>query len=242
MKALVLAAGLGTRLRPITDTVPKCLLPIAGKPLLQYHLDSLSHYGVEEVLINAHYLSGQVEDFLKVYRQHHPNIKIRTVFEPELLGSAGTLRANENFFKDEEDFFIVYGDNLTNINYGKLLDFHKQRQGIATIACYLEQNPKAKGVVSFDQNRQISGFKEKPQDHPGHPDYASGGVYILNKKVFGHIQHFQEKPLDFGSHLFPHFLALGLPMHVYLMNEFLLDIGTLENYNKAQEIIKQIKF
>src|SRR6185369_5050861 len=98
MKALILAAGLGTRLRPLTNTIPKCLVPIGGKPLLEYHLDSLSKHGIKDVLINTHYLPEQVEEYIAAYRKNHSHISITTCFEKELLGSAGTLKANEDLF------------------------------------------------------------------------------------------------------------------------------------------------
>ncbi len=241
MKALLLAAGLGTRLRPLTEKVPKCLVDIGGKPLLQYHLDLFEKHGITEILINKHYLAKEVEDFLKTYKLKNKNLKIHSVFEPELLGSAGTLRENGNFFQKAENFLVSYADNLTNINYSALLDLHKQKGGLATIAVYKEGQPQTKGVVEFDGDNKINKFIEKPKDYIGSA-HANAGVYIFNANIFSYLNEQKENPLDFGHHLFPLLLKTGQNLFAYKMNEFLLDIGNMESYAKAQELIKLLNF
>ena len=132
MKAFLLAAGKGTRLKPFTDNCPKCLMDINGKPLLQIWLDSLQKYNIDEVLINTHYLHKQVEDFI-AYFKPKTSIKITLSYEKDLLGSAGTLIKNKIFVKNEENFLVIYADNLTNTNLEKLIKFHNKKKEIWNI-------------------------------------------------------------------------------------------------------------
>jgi NDP-sugar pyrophosphorylase family protein len=242
MKALILVAGLGTRLRPITDNIPKPLVLIGGKPLLWYHLESLRKCGVSEILINKHYLPDMIEKFITEYNNQHSEIFVNTVFEAELLGSAGTLRQNFDFFKDEENFFVVYGDNLTNINYKRLLNVHLNKNGVATIASYYENHPESKGIIVYDSEKKISGFIEKPQKEQIFSNWANAGVYILNRRILQYLGAIDSLVMDFGRDLFPYIITSGGKMFIYEMDEFLLDIGTIESYNLAQEKIKEIKF
>jgi NDP-sugar pyrophosphorylase family protein len=242
MKALVLSAGLGTRLRPITDIIPKPLVPINGKPLLAYHLDALLKYGVSDVLINTHHLSEKVKFFIDGYLKSHAGINIVSTFEKKLLGSAGTLKANADFFQGESNFLVVYGDNLTNINYQNLLNFHSKVGGICSIACYLETHPETKGVVEFDERGRILRFVEKANQYRGVKCYANGGIYVCDTKVFDYLDELEESLLDFGSHLFPYLIQQAKPMYAYKMTELLLDIGTLETYQLAQKVVKDTKF
>lgn len=242
MKALILAGGLGTRLRPLTDTIPKPLVPIAGKPLLQYHLESLEKAGVIDILINTHYLSKQIEQFINSYKADHSNLKLELSFEETLLGSAGTLKANKAFFANEDDFLVVYGDNLTTIGYKKLMEFHRVHMGIATIACYLEPHPESKGMVIFDDDKRITRFKEKPKIEDIVSHYANGGIYIFRKEIFDYLNKISVSPLDFGHDVFPMLLDAGEKMYAYEMPEFLLDIGTPESYRAAQEKVRILAF
>ncbi len=239
MKALILGAGFGTRLRPLTDTIPKVLVPITGQPLLAYHLNSLQKHGVHEVLINTHYLADKISEFVEEYKKKNPEIKITIAYESSLLGSAGTLFHNRDFFKNEDDFFVVYGDNLTNINYSEFLKAHK---GTATIASYYEKNPSSKGIIVFDENKRISKFIEKPAEKDIISHQANAGIYVLNKSIFQYLENMNKELLDFGHDVFPSLLSKNEALHVYLMSEFLLDVGTPETYNRAQLEIKNFIF
>ena len=238
MKALILAAGLGTRLRPLTEHTPKTLVLIDEKPLLSYHLDSLHSYGVTDVLINTHYLSEKVEDFIAEYRKKVPDMNIKTFFETDLLGSAGTLRQNEEFFSDTEDFLVVYGDNLTDIDYQKIFTYHQEKKGVIAIASYQEEYPEQKGIIEYDDNSKITRFVEKPKPGETTSNYANAGIYVLSKEIFPYLLKLEEPLLDFGFHVFPYLLNKNCDMFIYHMTESLLDIGTPENYTKSQELIK----
>jgi mannose-1-phosphate guanylyltransferase len=240
MKALLLAGGLGTRLRPLTLTTPKPLLSIDEKPLLAYHLDHLRAHGITDVLINTHYLHTQIEDFVASYMAVQPkNFTVSTTYEPELLGSAGTLRANKDFFtSSKEPFLVVYGDNLTDIDYTKFIAHHKGADMPVTIASYYEQHPEQKGIIEYDEDLVIRKFIEKPKPEEVTSNFANAGMYIMDDSVFETLEAFDELVLDFGYHIFPKLLSDAVAMRIYQMDETLLDIGNIENYTKAQSLPK----
>lgn len=226
MKAFLLAAGLGSRLRPITETVPKCLVPINGKPLLQYWIELFEKHGIDEVCINLHYLSDQVIDFIN---NSTSNIKWTLSYEPELLGSGGAIFSNQNFITSNEPFFICYADNLTNINLSKILECHKQWNSTFTMALFKTTNPKECGIVELKENKIIS-FEEKPE-YPK-SNLANAGIYVANVEIFQY-NNGDKKFCDFGFEILP-----KLDMCGWIDNYYLLDIGTLEKYNQAQKEVR----
>lgn len=241
MKALILAAGLGTRLKPLTNNIPKPLVLIGRKPLLKYTLDGLLKYDINDICLNSHYLAHKIDDFVKGYKKWHPKINIKVSFEKKLLGTAGTLRNNYEFFCKEKNFFIIYGDNLTNINYQKLFNFHLNKKSFCTIACYYENHPEGKGIIEFDKDKRINKFIEKPAQGELTSHYANAGIYVFNQKIFRYINSKNfTSPFDLGKDVFPYLLKKGKNVYAYLMDEFLLDIGTLNNYNLAQTKVKEI--
>ncbi len=158
MKAFLLAAGEGTRLKPLTNHVPKCLVPIGGRPLLEIWLERLAQHGVGEVLVNTHHLASNVWDFAERWTGLP---KIRLTFEPELLGSAGTLRWNRDFVAGEEDFLVCYADNLTDIDIGRLVGFHRSRRALITMALFRSIRPAECGIVELDDAGRVTGYEEK---------------------------------------------------------------------------------
>ncbi len=240
MKALILAAGLGTRLRPLTNSIPKALILIAEKPLLQYHLELLGRAGINEIIINTHYLSNKINQFVDEYRGTHRNLKITTSFEPNLLGTAGALRANEDFFSTDENFIVVCGDNFTNINYSPFITFHNNHHGVATIGCYFEPHPESKGIIVFDSNKKIEQFKEKPAIENIVSNWASGGIYMFNRNIFNYLNQLAKLPLDFAYDVFPALINAKEKMYAYEIPEILLDVGTPETYLLAQNLAQKI--
>jgi len=222
-KAFLLAAGLGTRLKPVTDQIPKCLVPICGKPLLAWWIDLMERHGIKEVLINLHYLSNQVEEFLNSYSTQ---IKFHLFYEEKLLGSGGTLRENKNFVKDEKAFFILYADNLTNYNLTLFSDFHEKNKQLLSMALFEARDPKMCGISELDDNNIIINFEEKPQ-YPK-SNLANAGLYVANPEILDLIPN--QGVTDIGFHLLPKLIG---SMAGWKTNDFLIDIGTLENLNKA---------
>ncbi|HTW08221.1 MAG TPA: nucleotidyltransferase family protein [Acidimicrobiales bacterium] len=225
MKAFLLAAGLGTRLRPLTDRLPKCMLPIQGTPLLGIWLDAFAGAGVDEVLVNLHYLPEVVVDYLS--RRTGPPT-VRTTFEPELLGSAGTLLANQAWVAAETMFLACYADNLTDFDLRRLADAHMSQGGPATLTLFRTDQPRSVGIVELDDYGLVTAFTEKPAHPSG--DLANAGMYAFSPSVLDHIDG--TAPLDIGYNLLPKLVgkARGLVLDCYFR-----DIGTPESYHKAKQ-------
>lgn len=225
MKAVLLAAGEGIRLRPLTDNIPKCLLPICGVPLLQIWLENCEAAGIREVLINAHAHPQKIKDF--VSRQTSRVHAIITE-EKELLGSAGTLKENRAFVDGEDDFFVLYADVLTNASLTAMLEFHRNHDKLATLGIYEVQDPSRCGIVSVDTGGTIQGFVEKPANPES--NWAFSGVMIASPEVLALIP--EQRPADLGFHVLPKLVG---KMAAYRIHEYVLDIGTPHNYTAAQE-------
>ena len=224
MKAFLLAAGVGSRLRPLTDTTPKCLVPIRGEPLLAIWFRLLKNYGITEILVNAHALGSAVAQFLRGrFPEHH----ITLVEEPVLLGSAGTLAANRHWVGTDSSFWVLYGDVLTNAHLENMLRFHESHPSAATLGVYHVPDPKRCGIAVVNQAGRIERFLEKPADPPGNLAFA--GLLIGTPALLEAIP--PERPADLGFDVFP---RLTGQMFAYPIREFLLDIGTLETYQEAQ--------
>jgi len=224
MKAFLLAAGHGTRLRPITDKVPKCLVPIRGVPMLQIWMEICRNAGIEEVMINLHTHAEIVRAWL---RNNRNGIRVRLAEESTLLGSAGTVLANRDWVASDSCFWILYADVLTSASLGRMLEFHLARQPVATLGLYQVPDPSRCGVVSFDEQMVIREFVEKP----AHPKsrWAFSGLTIGTPELLTQIP--QRCPVDLGFDVFP---RLTGQMLAYPISDYLLDIGTLENYQAAQ--------
>jgi len=223
-KAFLLAAGLGTRLRPLTDKIPKCLVPIRGKPLLSIWLGICEQAGITDVLINTHHLAQEVRRWAQ--EQTGP-VRIHLFHEENLLGSAGTIRANRDFVDGDEDFFIFYADNLVRANLKALTAFHFQHSGVLTMALFRAAQPQNCGIVSLDESGWITSFEEKPPRPKS--DLANAGIYIARRRLLelipgGHA-------VDFGKDVLPKLVgdAKGL-----LLDGYILDVGTPESYLRAQ--------
>lgn len=234
MKALLLAAGLGTRLRPITNTIPKCLVPINGKPLLEYWLENLTYAGVTEFLINTHYFNQQVEDFINTskYKNH-----VTLVYEEELLNTAGTILANKTFFKNEA-FLLVHADNLCFCDFSAFIDSHKKRikETEITMMLFKTDTPSSCGIVELDQNNIVQGFYEKIQNPPS--NLANGAVYICEASIISFLESLNKKEIDFSLDVIPTYIG---KINTYLNDIYLKDIGTIQNYALAQVEILDIQ-
>lgn len=233
MKAFLLAAGFGTRLRPLTDTIPKCLIPIDGKPLLEYWLALFRRHGVTAVLINTHYLRDSVREFIDRHNRAGRQPQIMEFYEPELLGSGGTVAANRGFVAGEPSFFICYADNLTNIDLTELRRQHEHCGAPLTMALFRAGNPSQCGIATLDDTGRITEFVEKPTKPAS--NLANAGVYIAGPELFS---YFPERTFsDFGKDVLPRLVGC---MSGWETKDYLLDIGTPENYQKAQEDVKWI--
>jgi mannose-1-phosphate guanylyltransferase len=224
MKAFLLAAGVGSRLRPITDTIPKCMVPIDGQPMLDIWLDAFDRAGMDEVLVNLHYLPDVVRHHLEA-RTGTP--AVRTFFEPELLGSAGTLAANRAWIHGEEMFLACYADNLTDFDLRSLVQAHKEHGALATLAVFHSEHPSTGGVVELDGSGTVTAFAEKPSNPVS--DLVNAGMYAFHPGVLDEIGG--PPPRDIGYDLLPRLVGRA---KVIPVDGYLRDIGTVEAYQRAQ--------
>ena len=224
MKAFLLAAGVGSRLRPITDTIPKCMVPIDGQPMLDIWLDAFDRAGVDEILVNLHHLPDVVRRHLDT-RVGMP--VVRTFFEPELLGSAGTLAANRAWVTEEDMFLACYVDNLTDFDLSSLVQAHREHDAIATLTAFHSERPSAGGVLELDAASTVVGFEEKPVNPVS--DLVNAGMYAFHPSVLDELGG--PPPRDIGYDLLPRLVgrAKALPVEGYF-----LDIGTIDAYEQAQ--------
>lgn len=225
MKAFLLAAGLGTRLRPITDATPKCLVEVGGRPLLDIWLDALAKAGVDDVLVNTHHFAAAVEEH--VARRSAPPA-VRLTFEPTLLGSAGTLMANREFVAGEQMFLAINVDNLTDFDLGVLIDAHRAGADIATLTLFHAARPWECGIVDLAADGRVVGFVEKPA-HP-RSDLANAGMYAFGPSVLDEIP--AHSPCDIGYDLLPR--LVGRARAITLESCYFADIGTPAALERAQ--------
>jgi mannose-1-phosphate guanylyltransferase len=223
-KAFLLAAGSGTRLRPLTDTLPKCLLPVQGVPLLEIWLKTCHLAGIDEVLINVHAHAQKVREFAA---SQNTGVRLTIVEEKELLGSAGTLAENREFVAHQDAFFVLYADVLTNIDLREMLAFHRRKKMPATLGIYQVLDPQRCGIVSVNSDDIIERFQEKPQKPES--NWAFSGVLIAHPQILDSVP--PHRPADIGFDLLP---RLVRKMVAYRITSYLLDIGTPENYAAAQ--------
>jgi mannose-1-phosphate guanylyltransferase len=225
VKAFLLAAGHGTRLRPLTDQIPKCLVPIRGVSMLEIWFEVCRRAGIDQILINLHAHADAVRRALP---QCSHGLQVQVAEEPVLLGSAGTLLANREWVVDEPYFWVLYADVLTNVDLAKMLAFHSQTRPQATLGLYQVKDPTRCGIVSFDENFIIREFVEKPAQPRG--NWAFSGVMLAGS---GLLDTFSPSfPLDLGFHVLPRLVG---QIRGYPVSEYLLDIGTMENYEAAQQ-------
>lgn len=225
MKAFLLAAGIGSRLRPVTDTVPKCMVPIDDRPLLDIWLNAFDRAGVDEVLVNLHHLPDVVRRHIAA-RTGPPGV--RTFFEPELLGSAGTLAANREWVAGEEFFLACYADNLTDFDLRSLVDAHRAHDEIATLTVFHSERPSAGGVVELNDASRVIGFAEKPSEPVS--DLVNAGMYAFHPGVMDEIDGVP--PKDIGYDLLPWLVGRA---QAVLVDGYFRDIGTIDSYRRARE-------
>jgi len=229
-KAFLLAAGLGTRLRPITDRIPKCLVPICQKPLLGWWIDLMEKHKIKEVVINLHHLGDQVEKFINDYPT---KIKFHFFYEEKLLGSGGTIRENKDFVQNEESFFILYADNLTNYNLTAFSEFHREKKQLLSMALFETDKPSDCGIAKVSKKNIVIDFEEKPKFPKS--NLANAGLYIAKPDIIDLIPNLETT--DIGFHLLPKLVG---KMAGWETNGFLIDIGTIENLNKANNECSKI--
>lgn len=232
MKALLLAAGLGTRLRPLTDTIPKCLVPIHGKPLLEHWIEMLDKGGVSPMLVNLHYFADKVHNFID---KGGFSGFVSTVYEEELLGTAGTLLKSRDFFNNEP-LMLVHADNLSIFDVAAFIDSHNNRPDGCeiTMMTFCTPTPQSCGIVELDDRGIVQVFHEKVPDPPG--NIANGAVYILEPSIFDFLAGLGKEVIDFSTEVLPSYLGRIFRYH---NDNYHRDIGTIESYQAALNEFKK---
>ena len=232
LRALLLAAGLGTRLRPITLNKPKCLVPIGGEPLLSRWLRQLEQAGCESVLINTHYLARQVEDFLQTWESS--NMTVHTIYEPVLHGTAGSLIANQSFFNNATGL-LIHADNVMAGNLSDFLAAHRGRKDgcLLSMLTFKTQTPQSCGIVEIDDQNVVQAFHEKVVEPPS--NRANGALYAFDRDLLDQLNLMNPTPSDFSTEVIPELLGRIQTWHT---QDLYLDIGTPETLNEAQELLR----
>lgn len=225
-KVVLLAGGLGTRLRPITDRVPKCLVPVAGRPLLDYWFDSFRAAGLRDVLINNHHLPKQLRAYI-AEKNATAMFRVTEFFEPELLGSAGTIHANRAFADDADNVLIVYADNLSSVDLAAMLQFHRAHGGPMTMLLFRTEYPEKCGIAQLDADGVVTEFVEKPKQPKG--NLANAGVYAVTAGAYREMADMNA--FDLGFDVLPKFVGR---MRGFAFDGYHRDIGTIESLRQAE--------
>jgi NDP-sugar pyrophosphorylase family protein len=229
LKAFILAAGLGTRLRSLGLNVPKVMVPIAGKPLLEHHFEHFRRQGITEFILNLHYLPEKITDYFGDGHQFGVNIVYS--LETEILGTAGGVKKMEQHLRAGA-FLVIYGDNLLQVELAPLVEFHRCRQALATIALFESPEPWTGGVVETAATGKVTAFREKPDPKTISTNLINAGIYLLEPGVLDYIPAGQF--CDFGKDVFPKLLAAGEPVYAMKPKAYIQDIGTPERLAKAR--------
>ncbi len=213
---MVLAAGLGTRLRPLTYEINKPMVPVLDRPVMAHIVDLLDRHGFDETIANLHYFPESIRDYFG------ERLTYRT--EPELLGTAGGVRGCAEFFGDEA-FLVISGDALTDIDLRAFAARHREAGGVATLAVKKVADTREYGVVLHDRAGRITGFQEKPEPEEALSDLGNCGIYIFEPRIF---DYFPDRPfVDWAQDVFPALLANDVPFHIHEVRDYWNDVGSL---------------
>ena len=226
MKALIMAAGYGTRLEPLTLAVPKPMVPIVNLPTMQHNLELLKRHGFRDIVANIHYYPEQIENYFG--DGHAFGVRLSYSFEEQLLGTAGGVkRMATEVASIREPFLVLSSDALTDINLKRIINFHKKKKALITIALAEVADVSQFGVGILDKDDKITGFQEKPKPEEARSNLANAGVYVIEPKV---LQMIPDGFYDFGKQLFPRLVEENAPIYGYRMVEYWSDVGGLDKY------------
>ena len=233
LKALLLAAGFGTRLGELTKKCPKCMMKIGDKPLLGLWLEKLEDLGCQEVLVNTHYLADQVESYINSFNKL--SMKVSLAHEKLLLGTACTLLVNKETFRNSEVLFI-HADNFTNLNFESFIEAHHKRNtdSLMSMVTFKTENPNSCGIVETDNKGIMIDFEEKPLIPKS--NIANGAIYCFDDSFINYLDNLNMKfkLKDFSKDVIP---LLKNKVQTWHTNDFIIDIGTPQQLIKAQSLL-----
>jgi NDP-sugar pyrophosphorylase family protein len=240
MKAVIIAGGLGTRLRPLTYNTPKPIVPVANRPFVVHQIEHLRQHGVDEIILNLHYLSDAIKEILDDGEEW--GIKIYYSIEESPLGTAGAVKNAEEYF-GEEPMVVFNGDVLTDINISQIVDFHRKKKARATLTLTRVSDPTAYGLILTEPEGRVARFIEKPSWEQVSKlsakgcssDTVNAGIYVLDPQIFKGVPKGVE--YSFERQLFPSLLERNEPVYGYISERYWIDIGNPNQYRQAHEAI-----
>jgi len=234
MKAVILAGGLGKRLRKVVADKPKSMAPVLGKPFLQYQLEQLRKYSIIEIVLCLGYLASQIKNYFKDGAEFGVNIKYAVEKKP--LGTAGALR-NAGAHLEDEAFLVLNGDSYLEVDFLKFIQFHREKKGKGTIVLTPVSCAQDYGLVKINEHNRITDFFEKSKNAAS-SGIINAGIYLLQSEILNYIPGGRQVSLE--REIFPHLLQKKVALFGYLTSGYFIDIGTPQRYAQIQERMKEI--
>ncbi len=229
MKAVVMAGGEGSRLRPLTLERPKPMLPVVNRPVLGHILHLLKQHGIVDVVITLQYLAAQIQDYYGDGKALGMNIEY--VIEESPLGTAGSVKNAQPYLEKDKPFLVISGDALTDFDLTQLVAYHRRRAALLTMALYHVPDPLEYGIINVHEDGRVAQFLEKPKWGAVTSDTVNTGIYVVEPEALARIP--TDQPVDWSQHVFPQMLAAGEALYAYIANGYWCDIGTLSEYQRA---------
>lgn len=231
IKAMIMAAGVGSRLDPLTKSVPKPLVPVANRPVMDILVDNLKSIGVKDIVSNTHYLA---EKIINRYENINFGVNFKFIKEDTLSGTAGGLKKCQFFFDKDDEFLVLSADGLSNADLQKGIDMHRKSGAIATIG--IKEIPHEEvshfGVVVTDETGYITEFQEKPSVEEAKSNFINTGIYVFDYRIFDYIP--ENTFYDFAKNVFPNLLK-DHEINTFVIDNYWTDIGTLEQYQQSTQ-------
>ncbi len=242
-RIIIVAGGLGTRMHPITETIPKCLVDINGMPLIERQLRFFKKKGYSEFIFCIAHLAEKVKEHFEKHAKDKYDITFVEEQE-ELRGTAGSVKLSQKLFSPEENFIVFYGDNFTSMDFDKFISSHKKNNALMTLCLRVDKKKERKSdLILLEKSNKMTTFKEKPSQEEvnrvqelGKKIYANNGIFACSAKIFKHIP--ENKKYDFSKELIPTLLAQNKEVYGYPTEEFYHELGRTEKYQKFLEAFK----
>lgn len=235
MKAVVIAGGFGTRMRPLSCTRPKHLFPIADRPLLDWTLEGLAGGGIEEVVFALNY---RAESFVKRYGDFAHGVKVSYCYETRPLGTGGCVKNSEKTIGHENPFILLNGDILSSVDYAELVAQHRKNDAITTMTLHRVEDPSRYGIAELAEDNRIKRFVEKPKAGEARGNLANAGIYVLNPEIFDYIPG--DSQVSIEREVFPMLVKDGL-LYGYPFDGLWIDIGKPDDYLRANRLVLDSK-
>ena len=229
IRAMIMAAGAGTRLEPLTQSKPKPMVPLGNLPIMEHTLNLLRDHGITEIIFNTHHLGQQICDYF-IDNKKFSDLNLSCIEEPELSGTAGGVKKAEDFLKEADTILVMSGDGLTDVNITELIEKHNNAGGIASMGLFPVEKEQVKhfGVVIKDKNNLVTDFQEKPDPSEAKSTLINTGIYVFNAEIFNYIP--ENTFYDFAKQVFPAVMQDNKGLYGFEINCYWNDIGTLEQY------------